>query len=54
MARDLSPFTRLTLLISELKGSLLRTDGREECASRHAGKLRASSPARRTRGRPPV
>jgi hypothetical protein len=42
MARDLSPFTRLTLLISELKGSRLEelTDVRKCDLAHHAGKLR--------------
>jgi hypothetical protein len=42
MARDLSPFTRLTLLISELKGSRLEelTDVRKCDLAHHAGKLK--------------
>lgn len=42
MARDLSPFTRLTLLISELKGSPLEelTDVKKCDLAHHAGKLK--------------
>lgn len=42
MARDLSPFTRLTILISELKGKKLEelTDVRKCDLAHHAGKLR--------------
>lgn len=42
MARDLSPFTRLTLLISELKGSKLEelTDVKKCDLAHHAGKLK--------------
>jgi hypothetical protein len=43
MARDLSPFTRLTLLISELKGRRLEelTDVKKCDLAHHAAKLRA-------------
>jgi len=42
MPRDLSPFTRLTVLISELKGSKLEdlTDARKCDLAHHAGKLK--------------
>lgn len=42
MSRDLSPFTRLTLLISELKGSKLEelTDVKKCDLAHHAGKLK--------------
>lgn len=43
MTRDLSPFTRLTLLISELKGRRLEelTDVKKCDLAYHAAKLRA-------------
>jgi hypothetical protein len=43
MARDLSPFTRLTLLISELRGRKLGelTDVKKCDLAHHAAKLRA-------------
>lgn len=42
MPRDLSPFTRLTVLISELKGSKLEdlTDARKCDLAHHAAKLK--------------
>lgn len=42
MSRDLSPFTRLTLLISELRGSKLEdlTDVKKCDLAHHAGKLK--------------
>jgi hypothetical protein len=42
MPRDLSPFTRLTVLISELRGSKLEelTDVRKCDLAHHAGKLK--------------
>lgn len=42
MSRDLSPFTRLTILISELKGSRLEelTDVKKCDLAHHAGKLK--------------
>lgn len=42
MPRDLSPFTRLTLLISELRGSKLEdlTDVRKCDLAHHTGKLK--------------
>ncbi len=42
MARDLSPFTRLTLLISELRGRKLQefTDVTKCDLAHHAGKLK--------------
>ena len=43
MTRDLSPFTRLTLLVSELKGRKLEelTDVKKCDLAHHASKLRA-------------
>lgn len=43
MARDLSPFTRLTLLVSELRGRKLEelTDVKKCDLAHHAAKLRA-------------
>lgn len=43
MARDLSPFTRLTLLISELRGRKLEdlTDVKKCDLAHHAAKLKA-------------